>query len=294
MCYTINGEWETGASKKPITSRMILEEPVEISFTLDVEPREYLVYDRDLGARVVVHDPNVLPDPESEGIDLKAGTSYQIGIQQTSTVMLPPPYQTRCAHAQEIAIKLNITYVKGMSRQRCLKECQRLFLLDRMGCVSKSLSFLYQERCCSAYYDSTEEDKENMTKAEREAMKHCYDICSVPCMKTSYELSVVTSALKKEFYPNYSGRNLSKTAVVEVKVVFDSLEQVTYTHRPRYEFVELFSYLGGYIGIWLGTSLISCLELLETSCKWALAQMKRGRVKRKITRQVHVISKSRP
>ncbi|XP_076319938.1 epithelial sodium channel subunit alpha-like isoform X2 [Tachypleus tridentatus] len=259
MCYTINGEWETGASKKPITSRMILEEPVEISFTLDVEPREYLVYDRDLGARVVVHDPNVLPDPESEGIDLKAGTSYQIGIQQ-----------------------------------RCLKECQRLFLLDRMGCVSKSLSFLYQERCCSAYYDSTEEDKENMTKAEREAMKHCYDICSVPCMKTSYELSVVTSALKKEFYPNYSGRNLSKTAVVEVKVVFDSLEQVTYTHRPRYEFVELFSYLGGYIGIWLGTSLISCLELLETSCKWALAQMKRGRVKRKITRQVHVISKSRP
>ncbi|XP_022242737.1 acid-sensing ion channel 4-like [Limulus polyphemus] len=122
MCYTINGEWEIGAPKKPVTSRMILEDSVEMYFTLDVEPHEYLVYDRDLGARVVIHDPDVLPDPESEGIDLKAGTSYQIGIQQTSTIMLPPPYQTQCAHAQEITSKLNITYVKGMSRQVTFKD----------------------------------------------------------------------------------------------------------------------------------------------------------------------------
>ncbi|GFY51688.1 uncharacterized protein TNIN_92001 [Trichonephila inaurata madagascariensis] len=40
-------------------------------------------------------------------------------------------------------------------------------------------------------------------------------------------------------------------------------EVIIYSHRPQYEDIEIFSFFGGYIGMWLGISLIAVFDLLE-------------------------------
>ncbi|GIY36241.1 uncharacterized protein CEXT_311191 [Caerostris extrusa] len=40
-------------------------------------------------------------------------------------------------------------------------------------------------------------------------------------------------------------------------------EVIIYSHRPQYEDIEIFSFMGGYIGMWLGISLIAVFDFLE-------------------------------
>ncbi|XP_037574772.2 uncharacterized protein LOC119457021 [Dermacentor silvarum] len=54
--------------------------------------------------------------------------------------------------------------------------------------------------------------------------------------------------------------NGSKETAYELTVRFatDSLELVT--EQPRLNIIEVFGYVGGYLGIWLGFSLLQALE----------------------------------
>ncbi|KAG8183506.1 hypothetical protein JTE90_003857 [Oedothorax gibbosus] len=44
------------------------------------------------------------------------------------------------------------------------------------------------------------------------------------------------------------------------RIHYGSTETRTLLYRPKYEFIELFSLLGGYSGLWLGFSLLNCFE----------------------------------
>ncbi|UYV65435.1 K02A2.6-like [Cordylochernes scorpioides] len=49
----------------------------------------------------------------------------------------------------------------------------------------------------------------------------------------------------------------------QVKIFMPSMDHRIYIHVPKYMTLELFSYLGGYVGIWLGISLVAICELIE-------------------------------
>ncbi|XP_076359055.1 uncharacterized protein LOC143251690 [Tachypleus tridentatus] len=49
---------------------------------------------------------------------------------------------------------------------------------------------------------------------------------------------------------------------IKVALFVNNKELKTYQHYPRYQDVELFSYIGGYLGIWLGISLANVLEMI--------------------------------
>ncbi|XP_022236782.1 amiloride-sensitive sodium channel subunit alpha-like isoform X2 [Limulus polyphemus] len=53
------------------------------------------------GARVVVHDPRVIPLPESEGIDINPGLQTSIMISKVTFERLPAPYKDRCRNYKD-------------------------------------------------------------------------------------------------------------------------------------------------------------------------------------------------
>ncbi|GBN43192.1 hypothetical protein AVEN_160508-1, partial [Araneus ventricosus] len=51
---------------------------------------------------------------------------------------------------------------------------------------------------------------------------------------------------------------------IYLNFVFSHLEVEKFVHQPRYESVEMFSYIGGYMGMWLGISLVALFDFAET------------------------------
>ncbi|KFM74726.1 FMRFamide-activated amiloride-sensitive sodium channel, partial [Stegodyphus mimosarum] len=51
--------------------------------------------------------------------------------------------------------------------------------------------------------------------------------------------------------------------LVLLKIYYGTLEHKIFRHIPKYDTMELFSYLGGYSGVWLGFSLLTIYELID-------------------------------
>ncbi|KAG8173609.1 hypothetical protein JTE90_006020 [Oedothorax gibbosus] len=46
--------------------------------------------------------------------------------------------------------------------------------------------------------------------------------------------------------------------------LFNRFEVTKFLHEPKFESVGVFSYIGGYMGMWLGISLVALFDLAET------------------------------
>ncbi|XP_035232661.1 FMRFamide-activated amiloride-sensitive sodium channel-like isoform X2 [Stegodyphus dumicola] len=60
---------------------------------------------------------------------------------------------------------------------------------------------------------------------------------------------------------------MEESGLISVQIYLDVSEVIRYQHRPQYRTVELFSYIGGYIGIWMGISLVELMDFLEALCR---------------------------
>ncbi|KAF8781479.1 hypothetical protein HNY73_011870 [Argiope bruennichi] len=50
-----------------------------------------------------------------------------------------------------------------------------------------------------------------------------------------------------------------------ITLSFNRMEVVKYSYSPKYESISLFSYIGGYLGLWLGISLVAICDAIETA-----------------------------
>ncbi|XP_076363198.1 uncharacterized protein LOC143253347 isoform X3 [Tachypleus tridentatus] len=152
------------------------------------------------------------------------------------------------------------------------------------GCIYDYYPYLYElpapVRLCQ---QSMEEGvcKTNPLKSETvDARHHCEGLCRTPCRKVTYEVShykepiIVPNTvdekkallLFKRFLKKPVSLEFIKSNSLKVIILMKNKELKIYQHHPRYQDVELFSYIGGYLGIWLGISLASILdEIIQSS-----------------------------
>ncbi|GIX84070.1 amiloride-sensitive sodium channel subunit beta-2 [Caerostris extrusa] len=82
------------------------------------------------------------------------------------------------------------------------------------------------------------DSKKKIECAERvsnETKEYCRSLCRVPC----------------------------KNNLAHVRAYFTTMEESTLKHSPKYQPLEMFSHIGGYVGIWLGISLLALCEFIE-------------------------------
>ncbi|XP_054718983.1 uncharacterized protein LOC129228331 [Uloborus diversus] len=73
---------------------------------------------------------------------------------------------------------------------------------------------------------------------------------------------------------------------IEIDVLFDRFQITNLTYNPKFESLELFSVIGGYMGMWLGISLVAVYDFIGTVVTLLLAY---GRKRRK--RRQHISKK---
>ncbi|XP_022248547.1 amiloride-sensitive sodium channel subunit alpha-like, partial [Limulus polyphemus] len=249
---------------------------------VNLEPDEAL--SDNVQAKLVIHHKNYIPEfTTTDGVLLEPGKDYDIKLQQSTTETLSAPYGQKCHHDSQL----------GMDEQVCVGACIHRKLIDKCNCflidpssegvpVNRSSA-----RPCGLGRNIPHVQLHNCMKSlgVHELRNACQEKCVPPCRMISYHTTMLSADWPMN---NRSGKSRFKsesiferwTETARRKIGLSTLEEerrnlarinihfstkihVTYTQYPKFEEIELFSYVGGYLGMWLGASLFTCLDFID-------------------------------
>ncbi|KAG8175093.1 hypothetical protein JTE90_012044 [Oedothorax gibbosus] len=232
-----------------------------------MHPEEYVLPYQKAQARVLVHDPRALANPTRDGIILLSGKSYNIHVSQTVTERQPSPYRTNCTDY------LKLWRENGgrgpLTGRSCAEKCKMERMLQSVGCVPQSISYPNNNTIC----DSID------IEPSLEIMEGCSRECAEACHETTYHMRVEVNDEQSELC---SPEDVNcKQEEIYLHFLFNRFEVTTFVHERKFESVSLFSYIGGFMGMWLGVSLVALFDLAETLVNllviYPLSQSSRGK-----------------
>ncbi|GFR27235.1 uncharacterized protein TNCT_311051 [Trichonephila clavata] len=237
----------------------------EVRMYLTLHPEEYTNYYDLVQAHIFAHDSHSIANSMKDGISLEAGKTYNIFVNQRITVRLPEPYETNCTDY------LKLWQENGgygpLTGKACVEKCKMESMMKSVGCISHSVSYPNNYTIC--------EDKSSFPSDM--IREKCMRECSESCREVSY---ILRSEIKSDQSEKCSEEDLNcKKKDLYLNFIFNRLELEMFVHEPKYESVEMFSYIGGYMGMWLGISLIALFDFLETL---AFLLLYLGRSKKKV------------
>lgn len=109
----------------------------------------------------------------------------------------------------------------------------------------------------------------------------CSAKCPVGCDTITYTPFITTSALRPlptnraSMRGNVSYRN-DESNYVSLVIFFNDMSYQMFTDIPAYDWPKLVSDIGGQMGLWLGLSVITSIEILELLFDTLLLAVKNG------------------
>ena len=241
-CYTFNKP----TPNKPV--HMARGTGVRRGLQLQLSP-EYQLFslERDHGFRVVVHNPDELPQPESEGIAVGLSSTVYIGMRQVDSVdktLFSSGHDCRTDMTvnQDLIFPNYMTY----SQSSCLNECAYKFVADQCGCIEPRI---YTPISTSRYNQFRECTAPDLC-CEVQYFETVGENCDCPPRCTTVERTLMTSS------------STNAEGLVGVNVFYESLILETRETTDSYTAWGLISDIGGNTGLFLGFTLLSGVELL--------------------------------
>ncbi|XP_022650281.1 uncharacterized protein LOC111245781 [Varroa destructor] len=116
---------------------------IDIEFTLFLEPKEYLNAKEIPSAQIVFHHPEIIPDPQDNGIPIRSGYAHTFTLRHLVTRRLKHPYWTDC---RDYEIVKRDRYIMQMTKS--VRDHQPLKLMTiRMIKSHRSHSAVYNIMC---------------------------------------------------------------------------------------------------------------------------------------------------
>ncbi|XP_065195241.1 amiloride-sensitive sodium channel subunit beta-like isoform X2 [Sycon ciliatum] len=269
-CYTFNGD----------EARVLRTERVGPTYGLlmELDIEQSLNYIGQLtqsaGIRMVIHRQGEQAFPEYDGFDLAPGFKTYVGIRQVVIERQGRPYGN-CQEGnpqEELASSNATTYTKW----GCLRECLAEHMLRECKCVDAT--YIDKDaRLCHAY--NHPEQANCLAEVDRQFKTDliCQD-CEDPCRSVIFRKSISSERWpSKQYEPALFARLAEENRTIDDDVVtakirdnyiqavvyFEEFNFQTVTQRPALEIVDLLSYIGGTIGLFVGVSALSILEFLD-------------------------------
>ncbi|GBM06932.1 Degenerin mec-10 [Araneus ventricosus] len=261
-CFTFN-QASLNVTKPLTVSETEYWSGLELNLELNYD--DYLPLSSTVGARVNIHDPNVPPSPEEYGIDISSGFETSVAITQTQEIRLPSPYRDHCVNYSDEG---PYRHSQGL----CVRYCIQKINYKTCGCADPTLTSTTRLKTC------------NLTNANEscclnEVLDRIFEDkaacdCPLPCVTTFYgeKVSVAKWPSEASFFKG----NLTKSdylrdvkhlrkSQAKLRVFYSTLIRKIYRQRKRFLESEIFSHIGGELGLWLGLTLMVIFEIFETS-----------------------------
>jgi len=195
----------------------------------------------------------------NRGFYISVGSRNYFRIKRIYDTKLEYPYNDCLNDVSKFAMnKTIINYMKNKSwdysEKECSHLCENLKYLEESNCNCSLNNFDdYLYKVC---YNSTEQkncyDKfiDNFNKKD---IDRCSDYCPIECETFSYDISINLR----------TNQALSTSNIFGIYVYYEDLKYTLISQQPKIQFIDLISNIGGSLGLFVGISFISFLELFE-------------------------------
>ncbi|CAL1278000.1 unnamed protein product, partial [Larinioides sclopetarius] len=193
---------------------------------------------------LAIHSPYVPVQPIQEGEILKLGYLYLVTIKLEEEHLLPYPYQTDCMDYDALWRKNNKTGPR--SQEVCRQWCLRInSICDEFHYNVKMIP--YNENMC-----------ELNSKMPLEA-NECKKTCKADCKRLKYSYKITEIPLDERH------NKAEQSDSIYLRFYLEERHVVIMSHTPVYVAEDIFSYIGGLMGCWLGFSVATFVGSLEST-----------------------------
>eukprot|EP00105_Crassostrea_gigas_P041363 XP_019925511.1 PREDICTED: degenerin mec-10-like [Crassostrea gigas] len=240
------------------------------------------------GIRLVIHQRGTLPFPEEEGITLNPNYETSIGMRMQSIHRASEPYGS-CDTGEEFFNLFGI----GYTVPACLKLCRQTEILKRCNCRPSTTSLdlgiadmKKYKSCLDKDYTITCEDFVINSIEQNRISCNCRSPCNQNVYKTSLSgrrwpnkiylegnlLPAVCGTSKNITYFKTvcSGASITPTDLewleenfLKAVIYYEDLNFEKISEEPLYDGYQLISDVGGALGLFMGASILSFVEVLQ-------------------------------
>ncbi|XP_026205916.1 acid-sensing ion channel 1B isoform X4 [Anabas testudineus] len=260
-CYTFN----SGQDGRPLLVTMKGGMGNGLELMLDIQQDEYLpVWGEtdetsfEAGIKVQIHTQDEPPFIDQLGFGVAPGFQTFVSCQEQRLTYLPPPWGD-CK-----STSINSDFFSTYSITACRIDCETRYLVENCNCRMVHMPG-------DAPYCTPEQYKECADPAldflvERD---NDYCVCETPCNLTRYgkELSFVKIPSKAS--AKYLAKKFNKTEqyisdnILVLDIYFEALNYETIEQKKAYELAGLLGDIGGQMGLFIGASILTILELFD-------------------------------
>ncbi|XP_006895217.1 PREDICTED: acid-sensing ion channel 3 [Elephantulus edwardii] len=280
QCYTFNSG--AGGVELLTTPKGGMGNGLEIM--LDVQQDEYLPVWRDteetlyeVGVRVQIHSQEEPPTIDQLGFGAAPGYQTFVSCQQQQLTFLPPPWGDCSSVSLDPDIEPESPGSLGgtnpnpspsppYSLMGCRLACETRYVTRKCGC--RMMHMPGGAPVCSPqqYKDCADPTLDAMLRKDA-----CN--CPSPCAITRYAKELSMVRIPSRASARYLARkyNLSEAYIAEnilvLDIYFEALNYETVEQKKAYEVSELLGDIGGQMGLFIGASLLTILEILDYLCE---------------------------
>ncbi|XP_023245644.1 pickpocket protein 28-like, partial [Copidosoma floridanum] len=254
-----------------------------LTLALDVAADEYFCSSTaSVGFKMLLHSPVEMPQIADFAFTLSPGKETRVIITphiadaDISIIKIPVKIR-RCYFLGE----KNLKYYKIYTQRNCVLECEANFTLQYCQCMEYYMPVTSNTRICGKNDDLCTDIAKKIMKNkwyEDDDVRAAYNITKAPsckcypgCNEINYSTEISQSMLMTTFYipeeiykfdSSYFTNN-----VAIVHIFYIDTSYLKYTKNVIYGFAELLSNTGGILGLFLGFSLLSVVEIFYFSTR---------------------------
>nr|CAB3223586.1 acid-sensing ion channel 2 [Phallusia mammillata] len=261
-CYTFN----SGQKYSPLkTLKGGIDNGLEL--LLDTQQNDYMpVWDEtdeisvEAGFKVQLHVQSEPPFIHELGFGIAPGFQSLVATQEQRITFLPEPWGN-CVQDFDKSVH---SHFKNYSISGCRITCETKFVFDNCNCrmvhMPGDAPFCTPEQ----YKECADPALDYLVKVDD---KIC--VCETPCEVTRYNLETSnlrlpsTQALSYLAYKYRKTEDYVKDNFVKLNIFFEALNYETIEQKVAYEIPGLFGDIGGQMGLFIGASILTLLELFN-------------------------------
>ncbi|GFN77021.1 acid-sensing ion channel 1 [Plakobranchus ocellatus] len=263
-----------------------------LSMEFNVQFEEYLGFTTASGLKVLIHDNGEVPFPEDGGIMAGTGAATSIAIRKTQIKRLAPPYADCIAKVDVNNKEKNLFEEFGFaySLNACQKSCVQKHIYKTCQCcdvsfpciedaLQRSTGIIARKGSVIPICNTTDFITAHCVSVVEEAFRDntldCIKNCPPACEESSFSTTVSSvpwpthdylQTLLVQHALHLNMTQLLKAAersFLKLEIYYDSLIVDKVVNQPAFTWNKLLSDIGGQLGLLLGFSILTAVEILE-------------------------------
>ncbi|XP_067016052.1 acid-sensing ion channel 3-like [Acropora muricata] len=274
-CFTFNRG--SDAQNKPITvlTSSLPGHAAGLKLELNIEQYEYPSekLTDEAGVRVFIGHQDLMPFPYELGISAPPGDSTEIMLRKIVLGRLDPFGNKSCEEKSTVDNdSIFSRYNASYSEMVCEISCLSNRMHEKCGCVDYKIKYDKTQRVCNTSHHHVVKCIDEVLDDYATAV--CTRNCRQKCREDTFKMTVSAARWPSEHYKDILRRNLQNRGLgnhsndlhinfLKLKVYYGELNYEAIDEELAYPFSHFFSDIGGIMGMWIGISALTCVEILE-------------------------------